>query len=414
MTLIKKATRISLLFVILFLALAGCAAKTREPAQEAVSTAPALSPAAVDATFEQYISGCANTATEHNLDKLREEYDGIQSQYAKGGLTAAAYEEQMYAFDDSLREAGVYLPYKSLAAYTAAIPAVSQEDRSFLEENYDHFMTAYTQANNSEDLLNIYAQGKEIYKKYHLNLDELISSIQGSTYNFAIFKVDGNTMALDPDRNTTFQPIDDTQKQKYEDACAQIRAIVPEDIWKRVSSFAVFASGSTSAFAQFENLDRKTFRIGIDETSMLDQSGRLIPEQKEVIVHETAHIITQNDSQVSSKPMKSSYATVNDEFLDQYQKDSYLYQFFLRFWSNLYEEYRNSTDPSVFYSKYQDQFVSDYAAMVPEEDIAESFRVFVLNDKPTSDSIRDQKVRFFYEYEEFVRWREEIRAALSK
>ena len=52
--------------------------------------------------------------------------------------------------------------------------------------------------------------------------------------------------------------------------------------------------------------------------------------------------------------------------------------------------------------------------MVPEEDIAESFRVFVLSDQPTSDSIRDQKVRFFYDYKEFVAWREEIRNALSK
>ena len=411
----KKTICILLILALLPFSMAGCVAQKEAPAvPESAVNAPDNAPVAGEIPFEQYISGSASNATEEDLAKLRVEYDGVQAAHAQGTISDRAFTERMLAFDDALREAGVYIPYKSLAAYTFAIESLSQEDRAFLEANYDNFMAAYSQANSPESLLNIYAQGKEIYKKYHLNLDELISSIQGATYNFAIFKVDGDTVELDPDRNTTFKPIDDAHKKAYLELCAQIREIVPADVWKRVSSFSVFASSGASAFAQFETLERKTFRIGIDVTSMLDQTGHLAREQRQVIVHETAHIITQNDTQVSSKPPESVYASETEAFLDQYQKDSYLYQFFTKFWSDIYDEYLKSTDPSAFYSKYQDQFVSDYAAMVPEEDIAESFRVFVLSDQPTSDSIRDQKVRFFYDYKEFVAWREEIRNALSK
>ena len=147
---------------------------------------------------------------------------------------------------------------------------------------------------------------------------------------------------------------------------------------------------------------------------MLDKAGELIKEQREVLVHETAHIVTLNNTQISSKQTESGYSNTSEEFLARYQKDAYLYSFFQRFWVDIYEEYLSSNDSSNFFNKHETQFVSDYAAVAPEEDIAESFRVFVTCDPPTSDSIKDQKVRFFYEYEEFVRWREEIRNAMSK
>ena len=61
-----------------------------------------------------------------------------------------------------------------------------------------------------------------------------------------------------------------------------------------------------------------------------------------------------------------------------------------------------------FYKKYQDQFVGDYAVTHPAEDIAESFTHFVFSPKPAGESIRDQKVRFFYEYPELVELRGQI------
>ena len=67
-----------------------------------------------------------------------------------------------------------------------------------------------------------------------------------------------------------------------------------------------------------------------------------------------------------------------------------------------------------FYSKYPDQFVSEYAATNPREDIAESWTEFVMRPKPTDTSTADQKVQFFYEYPELVETRRQILQGICK
>ena len=61
-----------------------------------------------------------------------------------------------------------------------------------------------------------------------------------------------------------------------------------------------------------------------------------------------------------------------------------------------------------FYKIYQDQFLTDYAATSPLEDIAESWAFFVLSPKPELNSIANEKILFFYEYPELVALRQEI------
>ncbi len=45
----------------------------------------------------------------------------------------------------------------------------------------------------------------------------------------------------------------------------------------------------------------------------------------------------------------------------------------------------------------------------PEEDIAESFLHFVWEDKPKGRTIAEQKILFFYDFDELIKIREEIR-----
>ena len=62
----------------------------------------------------------------------------------------------------------------------------------------------------------------------------------------------------------------------------------------------------------------------------------------------------------------------------------------------------------MFYRKYSDQFLTEYAATSPEEDIAESWAFFILSPKPEQNSIANEKILFFYEYSELVQLRQEI------
>ncbi|MDP1716397.1 MAG: hypothetical protein Q8L41_16800 [Anaerolineales bacterium] len=52
--------------------------------------------------------------------------------------------------------------------------------------------------------------------------------------------------------------------------------------------------------------------------------------------------------------------------------------------------------------------MDDCVAAHPAEDIAEAFAYFALSPKQTGNSIKEQKIAFFYEYPELVRARENI------
>ena len=64
----------------------------------------------------------------------------------------------------------------------------------------------------------------------------------------------------------------------------------------------------------------------------------------------------------------------------------------------------------MIYEKYQDRFVTDYAATNPGEDFAEVFSFFVTQDEaPRGQKLADQKIRLLYEFPELVSLREQIR-----
>ncbi len=90
--------------------------------------------------------------------------------------------------------------------------------------------------------------------------------------------------------------------------------------------------------------------------------------------------------------------------------------FYDSFWKNKTDMYLLSNedgyreyDVERLYGDHATWFVSDYAATNVEEDISESFRVFVLEAKPSGNTIKDQKVNFFYRFPELVELRKAIR-----
>jgi hypothetical protein len=149
------------------------------------------------------------------------------------------------------------------------------------------------------------------------------------------------------------------------------------------------------------------------------------------LIHEQGHLLTLNSAQVP--PSDAIFEHPNNQGIynreaaacPQYftgegcsQPDSYINQFFERFWPYIYPDWEKidleeDEDTRVgmlrdFYRTYQDQFLSDYAATSPAEDIAESWTFFVLSPKPELNSIASEKILFFYEYPELVELRTQI------
>lgn len=102
-------------------------------------------------------------------------------------------------------------------------------------------------------------------------------------------------------------------------------------------------------------------------------------------------------------------------------EDSYFNQFFQAFWPqeifdehlNLILEHTSEEVAEKLYQAYPDNFLSEYAATNPGEDIAESWMYFVILDASKGDSIKDDKMNFFYQFDELVELRQHIRNNLD-
>jgi len=149
------------------------------------------------------------------------------------------------------------------------------------------------------------------------------------------------------------------------------------------------------------------------------------------LLHEFGHLLSLDSSQV--QPDQAVLSHPDD--LQVYEKeaascpqyfasggcslpDSYINQFFERFWTKIYGEWsavnaarQDSNYIALlarFYHRHPSQFITAYAATSPEEDIAETWAYFVLNPKPPDDSIAHKKVLFFYGFPELVSLRNQI------
>lgn len=205
-------------------------------------------------------------------------------------------------------------------------------------------------------------------------------------------------------------------------------AIIPPERRSFLSEYVIFTDGEDNILAwvsQSEN-DLNKWALNVD---ILDSSN---PQDLTfTLIHEYGHLLTLNPLQVL--PSQAIFDNPDSDAVFQREadacptyftgegcseQDAYINKFVNRFWTDIYNEwsdidsiededaYYDALDS--FYQKYQDQFVNDYAATDPVEDIAESFAYFILEPKPTGESIAEQKIRFFYEFPELVQLRGQI------
>lgn len=274
----------------------------------------------------------------------------------------------------------------------------------------------------------------------------VIASAQGDVYApseivaedpdlhyLAYYSVDGEQIE-DP----VYESIPDHLLDEQKDASLQNEGwevftdlISPEDR-QMVTRYNVFTDGYSNTLAAVDQVkdEPSLWILEMDIADLEDRDALLF-----TVVHEYAHLLTLNASQV-----EPDADLVNDPFNQDLQKekaaacstyfagngcsysDSYIHAFYQRFWLDIADEWARidalaytSEDLDVyyealysFYKTHQDQFVDDYATTHPAEDIAESFTYFVFGPKPTGMSIKEQKIAFFYEYPELIALRERI------
>ena len=203
--------------------------------------------------------------------------------------------------------------------------------------------------------------------------------------------------------------------------------VVPATQRTMVTNFLLYTDGTIGSLGAVEQADDP--HNWMFEMDMIDAGN--LADLSTTVIHEFAHLLTLNASQVTTdmpvfnNPDDQEIYAQEAAACPNYftfegctKADSYLNAFFNRFWPDIYAEWQAidaETDQDLldqklsrFYQEYASQFVSEYAATSPSEDIAESFMYFIFVPRPSGAALSDQKILFFYDYSELVTLRTQI------
>ena len=269
--------------------------------------------------------------------------------------------------------------------------------------------------------------------------------IEGPTddgYPVVFYDVSGNDIILDD-----FPPLPSDllhlqqNVEKHQKIWDVFVRLIPEST-RNVSMFYLTTDGEGGIGGGVER--------DVDDPSMwylfydiLDAYPAETMDDREIIyttIHEYGHILTSGTDQIDVDfELADAFADGNfDELFQKKSKSchpnvlmsdgcakstSYVNLFYQKFWIDIIsewdeiqyieddEEFYEQSD--LFYQKYEDRFLTVYSSTNLDEDIAESWTVFVLRDRPMGmGGISDQKILFFYDFPELVDLRDHIRNEL--
>lgn len=148
----------------------------------------------------------------------------------------------------------------------------------------------------------------------------------------------------------------------------------------------------------------------------LDVTGVQTPAALDsTMIHEFAHLVTLRPEQVpieTSDPESCPVFEFNGRCAVE---GSYFRAWLEQFWPGMTEAEFDIQSESAASDRYATgEFVSEYAATAPYEDIAETFDAWVReSSEPTGDTVLDDKLRFFDDYPEAVSLKTYAREALD-
>lgn len=275
----------------------------------------------------------------------------------------------------------------------------------------------------------------------------VIASAQGDVYGgeetvtvspdshyLVYYEVSGNDIVSPEYVSSISSDLLDEQKDavRQDQAWQIFTHLIPPEDRQMVVRFNIFTDGFENTLAAVDQQadDPSKWMLEFDIADLEDKDALLF-----TMIHEYAHLLTLNATQVIpdqaivDDPLNYDLQLEKAAACSNYftgtgcsYADSYINAFYDRFWLDIAPEWepinalyfdneRQLEYYSLlheFYLSHPGQFVDDYSVTHPTEDIAESFAYFVFSPKPTGNSIKEQKIAFFYGYPELVELREYI------
>lgn len=236
----------------------------------------------------------------------------------------------------------------------------------------------------------------------------------GETF-LTLYRISGDNIDKIKDYNVSkrYKPLQEDYT-KHLEMWNYFTRLIPVDNRVNITEFLIFEGGQQLAgFVEPIQDNLNTWRMGlaIDIAEDLENID-LQEEFAAVTIHEFGHVLTLNTAQIDGDGSEGSCSRFyTGEGCAR--SNSYINGLFNIGWADIYDEFLGIEGEKLytrFYPKYQDRFVSEYAATNPGEDIAEVFTYFVVEEGPRSgNSIAAQKLNALYEYPELVDLRQQIR-----
>lgn len=343
-------------------------------------------------TFEEYIYPYGEINDIDLYNEYKEKYKILYKEINDDKNDEDTQSKFIEDFNTPLREMGIPLPFISFNEFFNSIDSLTQQDRDELSILFNKY------SEETEDYKIYEKPISDILIKYDLNGKEVLDQLGSYNYKYAIFSINNGEIKLDNNYKANIKSISKEKEAFYRGVIEKVFEIAPPSIRDRINTVEFSTDGLDRSLAYvLQNSNYTKFRLSIDEKDALDEDGNFTREGLETLIHEFAHIITLNETQVVIEEIDKDDA----DFSKSYKPSSYTYSFYEHFWKDIYSDYKELNN-MVFYKIYKTQFVSDYAATNIDEDIAESFRIYVFDIETKENTIQSEKVQFFKNYEELV------------
>lgn len=222
----------------------------------------------------------------------------------------------------------------------------------------------------------------------------------------------------------------ETVEPSYPNVSELMSFLLPTTKRAQIVEIVAESDGEDNTLAYVEPIDAKgaTWKMAYDPIDTYDAKEKYkdINGLLTTLIHEYAHVLALDNTQVSHVGNNVEYIECNngETILNEgcAQNASYINAFITKYWTeedrgNAFAALENNNEEDFAYelfTKRPNGFVTEYAATNAVEDMAESFALFVLKPRPTTNTVADQKINFFYNYPELVTLRNHMRGGTAK
>jgi len=219
---------------------------------------------------------------------------------------------------------------------------------------------------------------------------------QSIFFNFpheAIYFVD-NGFLVNSKRNNSIGKIDQELFDLFVDVVGR------DEVKKHLVEWRIFHDRKITTGAYVESTNGLSdWIVGVNRELYRSGNNSIKHSFVNLFIHEYAHIILANQS----------------DFIKNFEKE---------FWTKADKEHQSILEQiesekhfevtQSYYRKNINRFVSDYATISSDEDMAETFVYFIIENKPTTNTIRSQKILAFYQESDLIEIRMQVRANLRE